>query len=427
MEFLILGVLILLNGFFALSEIALVSAKRSALEQSKKEGSYGAGIALKLLENSEGFLSAVQVGITLIGIITGMYGGIAMADNIAPFFDQFDATRAYSHELSLGLTVVTITYVSIVIGELVPKTVALSNSNKVARIVAPFIFYFSKAFYPFVLLLSASTNFINGILGIRKHPDTLTESELRQLIKSASREGVIDKGQDNIHERIFYFAEKKAKHLMTHRTDIEWIDLDEDENSIKEQLLRSKHSKIICCRGELDNFVGFIMTRDYYKALYNKQKIKLQSLMKEPVVVPENTDANKVLNILKEEAYHLCFVVNEYGGFEGIITMHDILENFLGPIPDEWESHEPDVFVRDDKSILISGDAPIETLAELLEDFELDFEKIDYSTVAGFVFSLINKIPQVGDKIEYGEYLIEIVDVDINRIDKILVTRKPQV
>ena len=169
------------------------------------------------------------------------------------------------------------------------------------------------------------------------------------------------------------------------------------------------------------------MTRDYYKALYNKQKIKLQSLMKEPVVVPENTDANKVLNILKEEAYHLCFVVNEYGGFEGIITMHDILENFLGPIPDEWESHEPDVFVRDDKSILISGDAPIETLAELLEDFELDFEKIDYSTVAGFVFSLINKIPQVGDKIEYGEYHIEIVDVDINRIDKILVTRKPQV
>ena len=236
MEIIVLAVLILLNGFFALSEIALVSSKRSRLEQLRIKGSKGAKTALKLLVNSGNFLSAIQVGITLIGIVTGVYGGIKIADDVAPFFERFEFTRTYANEIALTVTVLIITYISIVIGELVPKTVALSNPEKIAVRVAPAIHYFSKAFYPFVILLALSTNLINKLIGIKKPAEQLTEAELRQMIKIATEEGVIEKEQNIIHERIFYFSDKRAKHIMTHRTDIEWIDInksdDEDQKII---------------------------------------------------------------------------------------------------------------------------------------------------------------------------------------------------
>ena len=425
MEILVLGILILLNGFFALSEIALVSSKKTRLEQAKLEGSNGAKIALHLLSNSENFLSSIQIGITLIGIVTGVYGGMNIADDVTPFFQNIDFTRSYANEIALLLTVVVITFISIVIGELVPKTVALSKPEKIAVFVAPIIYYFNGAFYPVVRLLSASTNLINKLIGIKKQSEQLTEAELRQMIKIASTEGVIEKEQNIIHEKIFYFSDKKAKHIMTHRTDVEWIDIDRPDDEIKERLFEVQHSKIICCKGELDDFQGILYLRDFYKSILDN-KFKISDLIIQPIVVPENADAKKVLDLLRQKKIHICCVVNEYGGFEGIITLHDIIENIIGQIPDEGENYEPDVFVRDDKSVLVSGDAPIETLVELIEGFTIDFEKIDYSTVAGFVFNQINKIPQVGDKLDYLGYKIEIVDIDSNRIDKILITKKPK-
>jgi len=233
MEIFIIILLILLNGFFALSEIALVSSKKSRLEQSHK--SKGAGMALKLLDDSENFLSAIQVGITLIGIVTGMYGGINLAGELAPYFEKISYTQAYSHEISLSLIVFIITYVSIVIGELVPKTIALSNPEKIAVNVAPTIYFFSKLFYPFVRLLSGSTTFINKILGIRKQNEQMTESELRHMIKVAYNEGVIEKEQNVIHEKVFFFSDKRAKHLMTHRTSIEWIDISKANRKFRSQ------------------------------------------------------------------------------------------------------------------------------------------------------------------------------------------------
>lgn len=423
MEIIILGVLILLNGFFALSEIALVSAKVSRLEQKRLEGSKGAKIALKLLDDSENFLSAIQVGITLIGIVTGMYGGIQIADDVTPFFQGFELTAKYASEISLFLTVVIITYVSIVIGELVPKTVALSNPDKTAVVVAPFIYYFSAIFYPFVKLLSFSTYLINKLLGIKKQTEHLTEAELRHMIKIASTEGVIEKEQNIIHEKVFYFADKKAKHVMTHRTDVEWIDLNMPDKQLKEKLGSLQHSKIICCDGDLDNFIGILNLKDYYKSESCKADLQnIREKLIEPLIVPESTDAKNVLNLFRQKKTHICCVVNEYGGFEGLITLYDIFENIVGQIPEEGEVYEPDVFVREDHSVIVSGDAPIETLTEVIEDFAVDFEKIDYSTVAGFVFNQINKIPQIGDKFEYLDYSIEVIDVDGNKIDKVLIT-----
>lgn len=421
MELLIILLLILINGFFSLSEIAVISSKETRLNQARLTGSKGAVTALKLRDDSENFLSSVQVGITLVGLITGAYSGISLAGYITPFFDKIDSLRPYSHGISISLIMFLTTYVTIVIGELVPKTIALNNPEKVAVKVAPLINIFSKIFFPFVKLLAVSTTFITNLLGIKKTADSMTETELRQMIKTASLDGVIEKDQTNIHEKVFNFSDKRAIHLMTHRIEVEWIDLEETEEEIRKDIEGYQHNKIICCNGSLDNLVGVLLVKDYYKALISGNDFLIKSLVVQPVVIHENTSAPKVLEQMKHHRTHICVVVDEYGDFEGIITFHDIMENLVGLLPDEGEVVEPDYFVRDDKSVLINGDAPIEVMSSIIDDFDIDFELIDYSTVAGFVIDQINEIPKVGDKINYLDYIIEIVDMDGNRIDKVLI------
>lgn len=424
MEILIIGILILINGFFSLSEIALVSSNKNILKQLRKNGNTGASKALSLSDNSENFLSAIQVGITLVGIITGVYGGVSIAESITPYLQHISIFEEYAFQIALSVSVIMITYFSIVIGELVPKTLALSNPERIACIVSPIVYYFTKIFYPFIRVLSISTSFINKILGIKKRDEHLTETELRQMIKLASHEGVIEKEQNYIHEKVFYFSDKRAKHIMTHRTDIEWFDVDKGIETFHELASQLQHSKIVCSKGELDNFVGVLFMKDFYMKYNAKEEFTLESLLVQPLIIPENTDAQRVLTLFRQKHTHFSVVVNEYGGFEGIITVHDIMENILGEIPEEGESFEPDVFKREDNSFLVSGDAPIETLVEVIEDFEIDFEKIDYATVAGFMFNELHKMPEIGDKFEFKGNIFEIVDIDGNRIDKILIRKK---
>ncbi|MBV5312232.1 MAG: HlyC/CorC family transporter [Prolixibacteraceae bacterium] len=424
MELIVLGFLILLNGFFALSEAALISSKRARLEQFKVKGKSGAKVAMKLLENSENFLSAIQVGITLIGIVTGVYGGVNIADDITPFFNQFELTREFAHEIALSLTVLAITYISIVIGELVPKTIALSNPEKISIRVAPIVFYFSKVFYPFVRLLALSTKLINKIIGLKQSEGQVTEQELRHMLKFASNEGVIEEEQNRMHEKVFYFSDKKAKHIMTHRKDVEWIDAEQKKEEIHEEILNLRHSKIIVGRNSIDEFTGVLNVKEYLINFYSPKPEPLDSLLSEPLVIPENADAQRVLDLFREKQNYMAVVVDEYGSFEGIITLHDIIENIIGSVPEEGETPEPEVFVREDQTVLVSGDAPIETLVDLIEDFYIDFDEIDYSTVAGYVFNQINKIPELGDKVVLSDCIIEVVDIDNNKIDKVLITKK---
>jgi len=423
MEIIILVILILFNGFFSLSEIALVSSKRSRLEQLKTEGRNGAGTALKLLDNSGNFLSAIQVGITLIGIITGYYGGKNIADDVSPLFEKIGFLGSSANEVALVVTILIITYFSIVIGELVPKTIALTNPEKIALRIAPVISLFSKLFYAFVKFLSSSTSLIVKLLGIKRKYIPITESELRQMIKLASREGVIETEQNLIHEKVFYFSDKRAKHIMTHRTEVEWINLKKPEDVVRSEILDTQHSKILCCNGSLENFVGVLFVKDYLIALNMNKKVKINDLLIQPLIIPESSDAHKVLDLFKKKLTQFCVIVNEYGSFEGIITLHDIMENILGEMPEEGKPFEPDIFIREDKSVLVNGDAPVEILDGIIEGFTIDFEKVDYSTVAGFVFSKINKIPQIGDITEYEGYSIEIIDIDGNRIDKVLIKK----
>lgn len=424
-DIIIILLLILLNGFFALSEIAIVSANKNKLETTYKNGSSGAARALKLQADPDNFLSSIQVGITLIGIINGAYGGHAFAGKLAPLFQQSELLAPFAEAISMVIVVFIITYVSIVIGELVPKSIALNNSEKMAMIVAPNIHVVSIIFYPFVKLLSFSTRFINKLIGLKPKDDIVSEMELRAMLKTASNEGIIDVEENIIHEQVFYFSDKRAKHLMTHRTDIEWVNISKSRELIIEDLLQTKHSKILACRKKIDDFVGIISMRDFLMRLNSKQDFSIEELILEPIIVPNTARAQKVLENFKNSYKFVAVVVDEYGSLDGIITIHDIFENLVGNIPEETdvESTEPLIFIRDDNSALVSGEAPIEILSQFDENFVVDFDKIDYSTVAGFVFSCINKIPGVGDKFYYNNLIFEIMDVDGNKIDKVLIVK----
>lgn len=423
MEIFFLSVLFLINGFFALSEIALVSSKKARLEQRRFDGNKGAGLALRLLDDSENFLSAIQVGITLIGIVTGVYGGESLANQIIPHLNHFVWLTPYVSQVALFLSVVFITYLSIIVGELVPKTLALSNPEATACVVSPPIFYFSKALFPFVWLLSVSTSAVVRLLRVTKQSEQVTEAELRQMIKIASDEGIIEEEQNQIHENVFYFSDKKAHHLMTHRTDVEWIDLERPLLELKVKIEKMHHNKVVCGKGDLDNFVGVLYLQDYYKALSRTKPFQLHELIKDPFILPEKADAYKVLNELRHHENRVCFVVNEYGGFEGIITLYDVMENIVGEIPEEGEMTEPDMVVRDDNSVLVNGDAPVAILADIIEGFIIDFSETDFNTVAGFILSRLNHLPKVGEKFIFRNYRFEIVDMDYNRIDKVLVSK----
>ena len=426
LDIIIILLLILINGFFALSEIAIVSAKKSKLEAESKNGKKGAMMALSLKADPDNFLSSVQVGITLIGIINGAYGGQAFADDLIPFFQQFAFTAPFADAISMVVVVFLITYVSIVIGELVPKTIALNNAEKMAIKAAPTIRIVSIIFYPFVKLLSFSTGFINKLIGLRPKEDVVSEMELRAMLKTASNEGIIDVEENIIHEQVFYFSDKRAKHLMTHRTDVEWVNISKNRDEIISDLLKTRHSKILACRKRIDDFAGIISMRDFLIRLNNGEEFAIEELISEPIIVPNTVRAQKVLENFKNSYKFMAVVVDEYGSLEGIITIHDIFENLVGNVPEETdiESTEPLIFIREDNSALVSGDAPIEILTQYDEEFVVDFDKIDYSTVAGFVFACINKIPSIGDKFNYNNLTFEIVDIDVNKIDKVLVTRK---
>lgn len=423
MEIIIILLLILLNAFFSLSEIALISSKKVRLEGYREKHKKGVQYAFKLIDNSENFLSAIQVGITLIGIVNGFYGGEKLAKYLAPLFEVIGASPASSYALASIIGIALITFFSIVWGELTPKSLALSNPEKAAIRVAPIIFFFSQIFFPIVKLLSFSTQITNKILGIKEPEIHLTEDELRSMIKIASQEGVIEEEQNEIHENLFYFSDKKAKHIMTHRSEVEWIDINLPEADFAKKLLHFKNSRIIVCDKQLDNYVGILNIKEYLIAKLSKQQVSLKELIDEPVVFPESADAQDILNEMRKQQFYFCIIVDEFGTFEGIVTLHDLMENIVGEIPEEEEIVEPDIVVRDDQSVLVNGDAPIEVLMDVIDGFEIDFEEIDYSTVAGFVLEHIEHLPQVGAHFEWLGYQFEIMDIDHNRIDKVLITK----
>lgn len=421
MEIVILLILTLVNGVFALSEIALVSAKKSRIEPKAQKGSLTAETVLKLQKNPENFLSSIQVGITLIGVVAGAYGGAALADDVKPWLRSIPLLANYAAELSVILIVGGITYVTIVVGELIPKTIALRNPERVALLMAPLIKYFTIVTYPVVKLLSFSTTVILRLLGIKEAKEiSLTEDELRLMIKTAGTEGVIERQESQMHQNLFLFTRQRARNLKTHRTEVEWIDINESIEQISDDIRNSVHSKFIVSDDTIDNIKGIITAKDFFEKK-DRAGFTLASILQEPVFVPETMYALDVLALFKRSKQYMAVVVDEFGSFEGILTLHDLMEGIVGDLPDLDEKDEPEFVVREDASYLVSGSITIHALNNYLEK-ELVLEEVDhFSTLGGFIISHLNRIPETGEKFDYQGYSFEIVDLDGQRIDKVII------
>lgn len=424
MEILIILVLMILNGVFALSEIAIVSSRKQRLEQRAAAGSAGAAAAIELQKDPEGFLSSIQVGITLIGIVSGAYGGNALADDILPTLLAVGVPENYAAGFAFGVIVACITYFSIVIGELIPKTLALNNPEKFAISVAPFITVFSRVTSPLVYLLSLSTRLFNRVFGIRENNDSgISGEEIRYLLRMAGREGRISREEVEIHDNIFSFLDLTAQSMMTRRHEVEWIQYDAPYDAIAAQLAQSTHSKFPVFDRSVDNVVGVLHARDFLERCREGEEFSLKSVLSAPLFFPEHATALQMIRAFKQKRQYFGVVVDEFGTFEGIITLHDLMEFIVGDLPDVDEKHEDDIVVRGDGSLLVSGSTLIADINKHLHA-EVFAERPElYSTIAGFLLYRLQVIPPVGEILQYEGLHIEIVDIDGTRIDKVIVRR----
>jgi len=418
MEILIILILILLNGFFALSEIALVSVKKSRLEHLASQGNKRAETVLLLLASPENFLSSVQVGITLIGIVAGAYGGATLTVNMEAYLSQFTFLGEYIHTVSLIIVIGGITYVSIVIGELVPKTLAMNNAEPIALFTIPIIKYFTLIAYPFVKLLSFSTSLIVKLFGIKqRESERISEDELRFLLKTAGKQGVLESEETQVHQNLFMFTDQTAKSMLTHRSDLEWINIDESVDEIFDCIKESTHSKFIAAEGSIDNIRGIIHIKDFL-GNFRREDFNILEIVRKPVIISQNTPAFRILNTFKSQKQYMAIVVDEYGGIVGIITLYDLFEAIVGDLPEEDE--DINILKREDGTYLVNGKT---TIIEINQYFGRDIIEKDhskYTTISGFVLDKIRHIPLTGEKLNVDDLLIEIIDMDGLRIDKLL-------
>lgn len=425
MEIIILLLLILINGFFAVSEIALVSVKKQKIENKATKGNKKAQAVLKLLENPEDFLSSIQVGITLIGIISGAYGGATLVKYLEPIFNSFTLTSAYSFQLSYFVVIAAITYVSIVFGELIPKTFGLKQPERIALFVAPIIKIFSILVFPFVKVLSFSTFLFNKTFKVSNtEGEKISEDELIYMLKTASLQGVLEKEESELHQNVFIFSEQKAKSLMTHRKKVEWINLQDNIKEIELQIKTSNFTKFPACDGNLDEVSGYISIKEFYENV-NSPNFDIHKILKKPIFIPENMHSVDILQEFRKNKQHMGFVVDEYGSFQGIITIQDMIEGIVGDMP-ENEEEEKEIVQRTDGSYLVNGNISIRDLNYYFDDVIIELNDDEYVTLAGFIIYHMEYIPEVAEKLNYNNFTFEIVDKDANRIDKVLMVKNSE-
>ncbi|MDQ3292733.1 MAG: hemolysin family protein [Bacteroidota bacterium] len=425
MEVLIIFILTLLNGFFALSEVSIISVRKSQIEQKAQQGSKKAQQLLQLIQEPEDFLSAVQVGITLIGIISGAYGGAALSDDMREVLGNVSFLAPYADTLAIIIVIGGITYFSIVIGELIPKSLALGNAQNIALFVAPIIKTFTTLTLPLVKILSVSTNAIIKLLGIKETTEEkISPDEVRQIIRTAGKQGVLRRDETELHQNIFRYSNQRARSLMTHRLETEWIDSKDSLELIQEKIKKSVHSKFPVCEGDFNNVIGTLSTKDFYENLLLHRKPLLE-VVKRPIFIAETMYVRDVLTLFKRQKQYLGIVVDEFGAAEGIITLHDILEAIVGDIPDLDETNEPDIIKRDATSYLVNGAIPIWELNNGLRKELIPRSDAEYSTLAGFIIHYLSRLPNTGEKFTYNSFELEILDKDGTRIDKVLLKKLP--
>jgi putative hemolysin len=421
-ESVIVLALILLNGFFAMSELAVVSARTARLQPLARNGNRKAARAIKLAEDPGRFLSAVQIGITLIGILTGAYGGATIAESLGNQFDTIPAISPYGHLLAVAVVVVIITYLSLVLGELVPKRIALAAPERIAMMVSGPLVLVAMVGKPIVSLLNVSGSIVLRILRIRESDkDAVTEEEVRSVIAEGTASGVIDPVEHKMLEGVLRLADRPVRAIMVPRPDMVWIDIDDPEEQIRNDLMQNGASRIIVAKGgNLDEPIGVVRKKDLLRGLLRGEKLDVAANLLQPLYVPESVSVLTLLNMFKTQPAHIALVVDEFGAVEGLVTPTDVLEAIAGDLASAQADDVREIFPRDDGSFLVDGGTSLDDIEQTL-GIKADPDA-DFHTVAGLVLDTLGRIPSTGERVRIGRWTVEIVDMDGRRIDKLLFT-----
>ena len=427
-EVLVIILLILLNAFFAMSEMALVSSRRARLQQMAEEKrSKGARAALELSENPGNFLSTVQVGITLIGIVAGAYGGATLAERLGLILDaEVSWIAPYGQQVAFAIVVALITYFSLIVGELVPKRMALVNAERIAATVAGPMGVLSRVAMPLVWLLGVSTG---GLMKLLRLPtareQTVTEEEVKSLIKEGTQTGVFEPAERKMIEGVFRLSDRTARSIMTPRPDLVWLDLDDPSDVIAREIQASGYSRFLVCRGDVDEVQGIVSSKALLDQALQGQPFNLRAAMVKPLVVHDGTPVLRLLELFKQATVHMAVVVDEYGSVEGIATVTDIMEAIAGEMPEPGQDSDSAV-QREDGSWLVDGMTPIEEVEVLVGVKGLKGEG-DFHTIAGFMLDHLGHVPTAAEHFHWGGMRFEVVDMDGRRIDKVLIQQNSEV
>lgn len=426
-DILIILILILANSAFAMSEMAMVASRPARLQQQADSGNRGARIALELKKNPNRLLSTVQVGATLVGIFSGALGGATLSPYLAPLIDQIPLLAPYSQALSLVLVVLGITYLSLVIGELAPKRLALNNPERIAAAVAAPMNSLSWLASPIVNLMGASTDLALRLVGARSSVEPLvTDEEIKILLEQGARVGIFEEAEQDIVASVFRLSDRRVDAIMTPRTEMVWLDLDDPIEKILNDVTESRHAVLPVAQGSLDNVQGILLVKDLLEATLSGTPLVIPSILRPAIFVPESTPALKVLEEVKNSGLTLAMVLDEYGGISGMVTLIDILKSIVGDIPQSDEEHEPLVVRRPDGSWLLDGLLQVDELKALLDLQSLpDEDRVGYQTLGGLVMSQLKTIPTTGETFDWEGYRFEVVDMDGRRVDKVLVYQTP--
>jgi putative hemolysin len=424
-DILFILLLIVANGVFSGSEIAIVSSRKVRLEQLAKRGNTKAKLALQLANSPNDLLSTVQIGITLIGILNGAVGGAAVAHRLQPVLDLIPPLKPYSEALSLAIVVSIITYLSLVVGELVPKRLALNDPEQIACTVAKPMHLLSLITVPFVRLLGISTDRLLHILGVRASDEPpVTEEEIKVLIEQGTQSGMFEESEQAMVERVFRLGDRPIKALMTPRTEIIWLDTEATLAENQQQVTDSTYSRFPVGKGSLDNCLGIVRVKNLFGSYLSGEEIHLESMLQPPLYVAESTNALKVLELFKESGTHIALVTDEYGGIEGLVTLNDLVEAIVGELPSAEHPDDPTSVQREDGSWLLDGLMSIDELKDLIEQETLPNEEAgSYYTLGGFVMAYLGRIPHTGDRFDAKGWRFEVVDMDGTRVDKVLLQK----
>jgi putative hemolysin len=427
LEIIILFFLILLNGFFAMSEMALISARKSRLEPLAESGNERARTALELSGRPDQFLAAIQIGITLVGTLAGAIGGATIAHQLAAVLDKIPLLAPYAEGVSFTLIVLLLTFFTLVLGELVPKQLALHSAERLAVAIAVPIHGLSRLMRPLINLISGSSNLTLRLLGVRPSTEPpVTEDEIKGLLEQGTQAGVFEEAEQEMVEGVFRLGEQRVGALMTPRPDIDWIDLDEPASAIHDQILNRHRTRFPVSQGELDHLLGILHTKDLLAHGFSCDPPDLRKLLRPPLFIPESAEALQALEQFKRMGDRFALVTDEYGSIAGVISSTDILKAIVGDLPPKGEKAEPEVIRREDGTWLMGGKLSIEEMKDLLEfDTLPEEEEGSFQTVGGFVMARMGDIPSTGDRFTWGGFRFEVVDMDGRRVDKVLVTPLP--